>query len=57
MLDEVAAVVGAYEQNATHPALTLVWATLPGAGCSLEPLPDRRETTLQVRCTGSTGRL
>ena len=57
MLDEVAEVIGAYEQNATHPALTLVWATLPGAGCSLEPLPDRRETTLQVRCTGSTGRL
>ena len=37
--------VDAYEQRAT---LTLVWATLTGAGCSLEPLPDQRETTLQA---------
>ena len=53
MLKEVAAAVGAYEQRAS---LTLIWATLTGAGCSIEPLPDRREPTLQVRCRGATGR-
>ena len=45
MLEEVAAEVRDWRQA---KAPTLVWSTMTGAGCTLEPLPDRRKSTLEA---------